>query len=280
MHHCRTCSAGCPGRAIPGTLLPRVVPGLGLARVQLVHQASKLVQVVVGVVEIESQAPGEILAQQPVQEKLADLPFAQQNGLGGHEHLARLGRQLPQNTFQGVHTSRLPHPEIQKIQRIDYDGVLQLPLAVAQAVQEGLGIGQHLGDLILSEIHHSKCYVLGEVERPGVYEMPGRESLLAVLARSGGIKNTAGLGDVLIFRNDGLERPVSIKVDLSQATDKALAATNIYIHPADIIYVPKGAIDDVNDMINKIFTKGIYSILPFSSSFTANYDFTNQYNIR
>ena len=127
-------------------------------------------------------------------------------------------------------------------------------------------------DLILSEIHHSKCYILGEVDRPGTYEMPGREPLLAVLARAGSMKNTADMGEVLIFRNDGLERPMAIKVDLSQATDKALAATNIYVHPADIIFVPKGTIDNVNDLIGKVFTKGIYSILPFNTSITGNYD--------
>jgi polysaccharide export outer membrane protein len=128
--------------------------------------------------------------------------------------------------------------------------------------------------LILNEIHNAKCFVLGEVDKPGVYEMPGREPLLAVLAQAGSTKDTANLGDVLIFRNDGVERPMTIKVDLSKATDRALAATNIYVHPADIIYVPKGSIDDINVAINKIFTKGLYSILPFGSSFSATYDFS------
>lgn len=132
-------------------------------------------------------------------------------------------------------------------------------------------------NVILSEIHNSKCFVLGEVEKPGVYEMPGREPLLAVMARAGSMKTTADLGEVLIFRSDGLERPIVIKVDLSQATDKALAATNLTVHPADIIYVPKGTIDNVNDVINKVFTKGLYSVLPFSSSFSATYD-TSRYS--
>lgn len=135
-------------------------------------------------------------------------------------------------------------------------------------------------NVILNEIHYSKCFVAGEVERPGVYEMPGRETLLAVLARAGSAKNTADLGQVIIFRNDGLDRPVAIKVDLSQATDNALLATNIYIHPADIVFVPKGTIDDINDLISKVFTRGIYSILPFSSSFTANYDLRGTYTVR
>jgi polysaccharide biosynthesis/export protein len=135
-------------------------------------------------------------------------------------------------------------------------------------------------NVILNEIHYSKCFIAGEVERPGVYEMPGREPLLAVLARAGSTKTTADIGEVVIFRNEGLERPIAIKVDLSQTADKALAATNIYVHPADIIFVPKGTIDNMNDFINKVFTKGIYSILPFSSSFTANYDLKNTYTIK
>ena len=132
-------------------------------------------------------------------------------------------------------------------------------------------------NVILNEIHYAKCFVVGEVERPGVYEMPGRETLLAVLARAGSMKTTADLGEVIIFRNDGLDRPIAIRVDLSQTTDKALWATNLYVHPADIIFVPKGAIDNVNDLINKVFTKGIYSVLPFSSSFSATYDLSRTY---
>ncbi|GAB6036602.1 polysaccharide export protein [Fundidesulfovibrio butyratiphilus] len=134
-------------------------------------------------------------------------------------------------------------------------------------------------NLILNEIHYSKCYVLGEVDRPGVYPMPGRESLLAVMARAGGIRTTANLSNVIIFRNDGLDRPMAIKVDLSETTDKALSATNITLHPADIVYVPKGAIDNFNDLVNKIFTKGLYTIVPFSSSVSATYDLRNTYNV-
>ena len=133
-------------------------------------------------------------------------------------------------------------------------------------------------NVILNEIHYAKCFVVGEVERPGVYEMPGRETLMAVLARAGSMKTTADLSEVIIFRNDGLERPIAIRVDLSQTTDKALWATNLYVHPADIIFVPKGTIDNLNDLINKVFTKGIYSILPFSSSFSATYDMSRTYN--
>jgi polysaccharide export outer membrane protein len=129
-------------------------------------------------------------------------------------------------------------------------------------------------NVILSEIRYSKCFVAGEVERPGAYEMPGREPLLAVLARAGSFKKTGDLSEVLIFRNDGLERPVVIKVDLAQATDKALPMTNILVHPADIIYVPKGSIDNLNDWIEKVFTKGIYAVVPFSSQFSATYDFS------
>jgi polysaccharide export outer membrane protein len=130
-------------------------------------------------------------------------------------------------------------------------------------------------NVILNEIHNSRCYVLGEVERPGVFELPSREPLLAVLARAGSMKTTADLSEIVIFRSDGLERPMAIKVDLAQATNKAVAATNISVHPMDIIYVPKGTIDNMNDLISKVFTKGLYGIVPFGSSFSTNYNLSN-----
>jgi polysaccharide export outer membrane protein len=175
-----------------------------------------------------------------------------------------------------------------KIAPVSPDGKLGFPI-VGTVQAAGLTVAQlekELNDrykasvqnlhvnVILNEIHYSRCFVAGEVERPGAYEIPMREPLLAVLARAGSFKKTGDLSEVVIFRYDGLERAIAIKVDLSQATDNALAATNILVHPADIIYVPKGAIDNLNDWIEKIFTKGIYAVIPASAQFSGGYDFS------
>lgn len=121
--------------------------------------------------------------------------------------------------------------------------------------------------LILLEIHNAKVYIVGEVEKPGAYEMPQRTNLIDALALANGHKKSAHLKEVVVFRNDGLERPIAFKVDLDAVLEKGVTHPNLVLRPADIVYVPRGPLDKFNDMVAKIFTKGLYAIFPFQTVF-------------
>jgi polysaccharide export outer membrane protein len=126
--------------------------------------------------------------------------------------------------------------------------------------------------VILSEIHHSKCYILGEVQRPGAYEMQHQANMLNCLALAGGVTKQATLSRVLVIRSEGLEKPIAFFVNLDRGLEDGVVYKDLPVKPADIIYVPKGALAKANDFIEMVFTKGLYSVLPFNSAFTVNYD--------
>ncbi len=126
--------------------------------------------------------------------------------------------------------------------------------------------------LILLEIHHPKLYVLGEVEKPGAYDISSVPTVLSALTLAGGFKKSGELEEIAVFRNEGLERPIAFKVDITAAIVSGNAMANIKLKPGDIIYVPKTRIDSMNDTIERIFTKGIYSVLPFYANFAVNYN--------
>lgn len=126
--------------------------------------------------------------------------------------------------------------------------------------------------LILLEIHHPKLYIMGEVERPGAYDIASVSNIFNALTLSGGFKKSGEIEDVAVFRNEGLERPIAFKIDIKTALKTGLALTNIKLKPGDIIYVPRTRIDENNEMIERIFTKGIWAILPFSTSINATYN--------
>jgi polysaccharide biosynthesis/export protein len=126
--------------------------------------------------------------------------------------------------------------------------------------------------LILLEIHHPKLYILGEVERPGAYDISSVPTVLSALTLGGGFKKSGELEEIAVFRNEGLERPIAFTVDIKTAMTAGNALDNIKLKPGDIIYVPKTRIDSMNDIIERIFTRGIYSILPFYSNFSVNYN--------
>ena len=127
--------------------------------------------------------------------------------------------------------------------------------------------------LILLEIHHPKLYVLGEVEKPGAYDIAAVPNVLNALTLSGGFKRSGELEEVAVFRNEGLERPIAFKVDIRTSLKTGLALTNVRLKPGDIVYVPKTRLDERNDYLEKIFTRGIYTVLPFTTSLGASYGF-------
>jgi polysaccharide export outer membrane protein len=122
--------------------------------------------------------------------------------------------------------------------------------------------------LIALKIHHAKFYILGEVERPGAYEIRTATNILDAISMAGSYTTEARLGDVVVIRNDGLERPVAFKLDIAAALKRGETFANVRIKPADIIYVSKSKLSSTNDLIEKIFTKGIYSIMPFTTVFS------------
>ena len=129
--------------------------------------------------------------------------------------------------------------------------------------------------LILLEIHYPKLYILGEVEKPGAYDITSVPDILKALAISGGYKKSSELKEVIVFRNEGLERPIVFRVNIQAALKTGVPLTNVKLRPGDIVFVPKNHIDDINDMIERIFTKGIYAVLPFSTNISANYNLNN-----
>ncbi|MFZ0945894.1 MAG: polysaccharide biosynthesis/export family protein [Syntrophobacteraceae bacterium] len=127
--------------------------------------------------------------------------------------------------------------------------------------------------LILNEIHHSKVYIFGEVERQGPLDMLTTMSLLDVISAAGGIKKTAKIKEIMIFRNDGLERPMAFKVDLKPVFEQGYTFPDLRLKPADIVFVPKSGLAKFDDFAELFFTKGIYAVLPFSTGVSASYYF-------
>ena len=125
--------------------------------------------------------------------------------------------------------------------------------------------------LILLEIHNPKLYVLGEVQRPGAYDIGSVPNVLNALTLAGGFLRSGELEEIAVFRNEGLERPISFKVNIKTALKAGISLTNIKLKPGDIVYVPKTRLDERNDTIEKIFTRGIWAVLPFSASLSAGY---------
>jgi protein involved in polysaccharide export with SLBB domain len=124
-------------------------------------------------------------------------------------------------------------------------------------------------DLIPKEWREKKVIVLGEVEKPGVYNFSAGMTTVQAVALAGGFKNTAVLSDTRIVRGN-LDHPELIQVDLHK-TAKGKDTRDILLAQNDVIFVPRSTIGDWNNFINLYLRPTLEVIsLPLNSASTVS----------
>jgi polysaccharide export outer membrane protein len=99
-------------------------------------------------------------------------------------------------------------------------------------------------DLIAREWREKKIFVLGEVEKPGVYNFAAGMTMMQAIALAGGYKDSAVLKDMRIIRGN-INNPKLIRVNLKR-TAKGKDAKDVLLAQNDVIFVPRSAIGDWN----------------------------------
>lgn len=101
-----------------------------------------------------------------------------------------------------------------------------------------------------------KVFVLGEVNKPGVFLSNGFTDLVEIISMAGGPTLDAEQKSVLVIRK-GAEKakPELMVADLEQFLHGGDAAHNIFLHRGDIVFVPRTFISNVDrffEHLNKI----------------------------
>jgi polysaccharide export outer membrane protein len=115
------------------------------------------------------------------------------------------------------------------------------------------------------------CYLLGEVGVPGRYVLEGPTTVMQAIALAGSWRVGANLRQVVIFRRGEDWRLLATMVDLQGAmlyANQPCPAGEIWLNDSDVIILPKGKILLCDDFINLVFTRGVYGILPFGTSYS------------
>lgn len=95
--------------------------------------------------------------------------------------------------------------------------------------------------------------ILGEVKRPGSFELNGTLSLAAALGTAEGWTTNASIGSIILVQN----RQGRMYVEKINLERNLLAATAIQVAPGDLIYVPRTEIADVNQFIDEYIRRNI-----------------------
>lgn len=93
--------------------------------------------------------------------------------------------------------------------------------------------------VFIKEYHSMQIYLLGEIQKPGVYQLTGNSTLLELISQAGGV--TEGGGDTLtIIRraSKGVETE-PITMNLKKLLDGSNEGYNVTVMDGDTIYVPR-----------------------------------------
>jgi polysaccharide biosynthesis/export protein len=191
-----------------------------------------------------------------VNTKLEDLRATvdQRFGFGGQSRQARV---TPEGSIalpavgsvpaQGLTLAELKC-ELDERYAIEVDGLEVTPVLVARAPRF--------------------AYILGEVRKPGRFELTGPMTLMQAISLGGGWNQGANLRQVVIFRRGDDWRLLATMLDIRGGLYGKVPAPadELWLNDSDIVVVPKAPIRVFDDQVRLVFTQGLWSIVPFSNS--------------
>jgi polysaccharide biosynthesis/export protein len=111
--------------------------------------------------------------------------------------------------------------------------------------------------VIVRNFHERRIYVGGEVNKPGLIEMPGSLNVMEAIMQAGGFNlEKAEVKSVVVVRNANGKQTghlVNLKEALAGAEVQAFP-----LEPRDIVYVPRTAIANVDQWMSQY----LYKIVP------------------
>jgi protein involved in polysaccharide export with SLBB domain len=119
-------------------------------------------------------------------------------------------------------------------------------------------------DVVVRTFASSRIFVGGEVKSPGVLAMQGPTDALQGVLMAGGFLSTARSDEVVLIRRRADRVPMLRTLNLRRYAGSANAADDLPLQPADVIYVPKSGIAELDTFVDQYLTQA----LPFQKALT------------
>lgn len=111
--------------------------------------------------------------------------------------------------------------------------------------------------VIVTEFTGRTVHVGGEVRAPGTIPLVRSTSLLETLLAAGGPLETARLQSVLVIRQFKGGKWRAFDVDVNAVIAGEADAFNLQLQPADVVFVPRSAIANVNLFVDQYIRKNL-----------------------
>jgi len=142
--------------------------------------------------------------------------------------------------------------ELNKTERVSEEGKITLPL-LGEIEVDGLTKSElevklarlleekYLQDpqvtIFIAEYQSKRVTIMGAVQTPGWYELVGRQTVLDVIAKAGGLTNEAGI-EMFVMRQNPGGKNSSVQISLDDLILNGNAELNIPLEAGDIVNIP------------------------------------------
>ena len=115
--------------------------------------------------------------------------------------------------------------------------------------------------IYLRDFNKPYFLALGQVARPGKYDLRGETTVAAAVAEAGGFTMEAKHSQVLLFRRVNDNWSSVTKIDLKHMLKSRNLSEDLELHPGDMLYVPQNLISKVKAYVPNP-SMGTYAPLP------------------
>jgi len=150
--------------------------------------------------------------------------------------------------------------------RVSSDGTIRVPLVgeisvkdltvsqVSSKIEKLFADGYLVNpqvDVFIAEHRSKKAIILGQIRKPGQYELRGRITFLEFVSKAGGLTAEAGSTAIIKRISKPGTKPEQIILDLEKLIKKGETSLNILIQDNDSIYISKTKTYYVAGEVNK-----------------------------
>ncbi len=159
------------------------------------------------------------------------------------------------------------NPDLEKVVRVSNEGVIVLPLIgeiavgglsvsdvtkkITDLLADGYLISPHVS-VFVEEFRSKKVTILGEVNKPGLFEISGNTSFLELISKAQGFTKNAGDSAVIKRRQKpGKNGSEILKIDLKNFVERGDTSVDVHVEDGDSIYVKEAMFFYVNGEVRK-----------------------------
>lgn len=107
--------------------------------------------------------------------------------------------------------------------------------------------------ILVKRFGSRKVIVLGDVKKPGIYDIVGDARLLNAIAYAEGFTDTAVKDNIFLIRGDIESNPTIIKVNVWDIIKRGNYGLNIPLQNQDIIYAPRSFVGNISAFMTTIY---------------------------